>query len=337
MLILDGKKFIPAPFVDEAELEKVVFDNFEDIFGPSSIYVSKALIKTFDGAGTIPDGFSIDLLSEKWFLVEAELSKHSVWSHISPQVTKQIIAALKPDSKKTLSNLFFREIQENENFKEKFKDLGIPDINIFQTINRILEKPPIIAIPIDNISNDLNEWTKTQKYDVRLWIISKYVDFKNPTTVIYGIPDEFKPALDTEEEVVKENEGGMNRYDVSILDLIQGNFLKQGDSLIMNYKPKNGMAKRYEPIINEDGSLTLLNTIFLSPSYAALAAIQDSGSSRSTVNGWTAWKTYAGKTLADLRQEYLNKKQELRLLRAQERAKAMEIEISELETSVKEK
>lgn len=55
MLILDSKKFIPAPFVDEAELEKVVFDNFEDIFGPNSIYISKALIKTFDGSGTIPE------------------------------------------------------------------------------------------------------------------------------------------------------------------------------------------------------------------------------------------------------------------------------------------
>src|SRR5690606_13353155 len=124
------------------------------------------------------------------------------WSHISPQVTKQIIAALKPESKRTLSDLFFKEVQENEDSKEKFRDLGIHDINILQTIHRILEKPPVIAIPIDQISNDLREWTKTQKYDVRLWIISKYVDFKNPKLIIYGIPDEFKPTLDTEEEEV---------------------------------------------------------------------------------------------------------------------------------------
>ena len=65
----------------------------------------KALIKTSDGGGTIPDGFVIDLASRKWYLVEAELIQHSVWSHIAPQVTKQMIASQQTITKKILEDL----------------------------------------------------------------------------------------------------------------------------------------------------------------------------------------------------------------------------------------
>jgi hypothetical protein len=35
--------------------------------------------------------------------------------------------------------------------------------------------------------------------------------------------------------------------------------------------------------------------------------MQDAGSDRKTVNGWTFWKTKDGKTLADLRELYISK------------------------------
>ena len=53
MLIFNGKKFIKSSFNNEAELEKVIVDNYEYLFGPNSIYLSKAKINTADGGGTI--------------------------------------------------------------------------------------------------------------------------------------------------------------------------------------------------------------------------------------------------------------------------------------------
>ena len=61
MLIFNDQKFIKSPFDSEAELEKVVVDNYEYLFGPDSFYLPKTFIKTADGAGTIPDGFAIDI------------------------------------------------------------------------------------------------------------------------------------------------------------------------------------------------------------------------------------------------------------------------------------
>ncbi len=103
MLLSGDKKFIQTPFQNEEELECVVAENYEYIFGPYSFYLPKKLIKTADGSGTIPDGFAVDLENRKWFIVEAELLKHSVWRHIAPQVSKQIIASQQTESRKLLA------------------------------------------------------------------------------------------------------------------------------------------------------------------------------------------------------------------------------------------
>lgn len=310
MLILNDRKFIKSPFDNEAELEQVIIDNYEHIFGPSSIYLPKKKIKTGDGAGTIPDGFAIDLASKKWYLVEAELLHHTVWNHIAPQVSKQVIASLQPYSKKIIQDLAVETYSNDETAKEKFQELDIEELNVRKVIQDILEKEPVIGVPIDNISSDLKEWARTLKYSVKLWVISKFVEFKNSSNVVYEFPEEFKPEIDTEnEDRVDESDQEITRYDVSISDLIEEEFILANQQLIMDYNPRNGEQKRYSALVHDDGSLEVLGQKFSSPSYAALAGIQDAGSDRQTVNGWTSWKTEDGKLIADLREEYLKQKE----------------------------
>lgn len=168
-------------------------------------------------------------------------------------------------------------------------------------------KEPIIGLPIDSISGDLKEWARTLKYNVKLWSISKYVDFNDKASIAYEFPEEFKPVLDTEEEQEKtDNQDELTRYEVSVADLIESEFLSVGQKLKMEYKPRNGSKRKYEAEILEDGSLKLLEQVYSSPSYAALAGIQDAGSDRKTVNGWTSWRTDEGKVLADIREEFLH-------------------------------
>ena len=307
MLILQDRKFIKTPFDNEQELEQVVVNNYEYIFGPTSIYLPKTLIKTGDGTGTIPDGFAIDLSSKKWYLVEAELLHHNVWGHIAPQIAKQVIASLQPISKKTIEDLAVDQYQNDDTTKEKFDDQKIKEIDVRKVLGEILNKEPIIGLPIDAVSGDLKEWARTLRYNVKLWTITKYVDFNDNKSVAYEFPEEFKPILDTEEEQEKEAKTGeLTRYEVSMADLIDKDLLKPGQILLMEYKPRQGNKKRYEAEIQEDGSLKVIDQIFSSPSYAALAGIQDAGSDRKTVNGWTSWKTESGKTLAEIREAFLN-------------------------------
>lgn len=306
MLVFGNTKFVKSPFDNEAELEKVIMKNYEYLFGPNSFYLPKAKIKTADGGGTIPDGFAIDIAQHKWYLVEAELVHHSVWNHIAPQITKQILASQQAITKRTIIDLSVEQYRNDLSTKEKFDELSIAEINVRQVLGDILDTDPVIGVPIDGVTNDLKDWARTLKYKVKLWLVNKFVEFNNPLNVVFEFPEEFKPELDTEEEAEeKSTNRETNRYDVEVMDLISSNLIRPGDKLFMNYKPRNGISKRYEATILSDGSLAVLDQVFGSPSYAALAGINNSGSTRQTVNGWTAWKNIEGKLLSELREEYL--------------------------------
>jgi hypothetical protein len=304
-VIIQGRtKFIAAPFSSEQELEGVVQSNAEYIFGPDSIYLPKSVIRTSDGAGTIPDGFVVDIAARRWFIVEAELAAHSVWNHIAPQVAKQIIAASQPASRRALTELVVNRVKENPTFRERFEEFGVSEIDIRQFLTDIFEGKPVIGIPIDEVGSDLREWAQTLKTEVRLWIVRKLVEFGNPGNVIYEIPEEYRPVLDTSPDS-DDSAQSYKYFDVSIADLIESHLLTPGQTLFMFHKPRGGERKQYEAVVSADGALETLGRQFSAPSYAALACIQSAGSDRETVNGWISWKTQEGQTLSELREQFL--------------------------------
>lgn len=305
MLILEGRRFVLKPFDSEAELERVVVENAEYLFGPASIYFPKSLIATRDGAGTIPDGYVLDLERRVWYIVEAEISRHSVWSHIAPQVAKQIIAASNPVSKQTLTDIAAERVRNDVDLQERFADEGIEVIDIRRVLGEILAKEPIVAMPIDAVKDDLREWANTLRIPVKLWIVRKYVEFGKPENVMYEIPEEFGPVAATAVED-DETQAEKARYDVTVADLIDAGLVTVGQCLLMPYKPRNGSQRTYEGIICDDGSIEVLGKRFSSPSYAAVFGIQDAGSTRKTVNGWTAWRTHDGELLSIFRDRFLN-------------------------------
>jgi len=305
MIIIADRKFVTSSFESEAEIERVVMTNAEFIFGPDSIMLPKSLIKSADGSGTIPDGFAIDFSSRRWFIVEAELSSHSVWTHIAPQVSKQIVAAQQPASRKLLIEIVVNRVREDVSLKNRIEELGIDEIDIRQVLTEIIESPPIVGMPIDHVSSDLREWAQTLRNEVKLWIVRKLVDLRNPDEILYEIPDEFRPVFDTADPTPERN--GIMFYDVSISDLIEARLVAPQSKLTMSYKPRGGEKKIFEATVIDDGDLLVGERSFSAPSYAALHCIQQAGSDRNTVNGWTSWKTLDGKWLADLRTEYLEK------------------------------
>ncbi len=308
MIILDDRKLIDAKFHNEQEIEDLVIANSEHFFGPASILIPKAKIKTTDGFGTIPDGFAVDIASRVWYVVEVELAHHSVWTHIAPQVTKQLLAASRQPTRQLLAEMLVRMVTEDEAVKEKFNDEGIKEINIRKVLSDIFEKPPIIGMPIDSVSNDLREWAETFKNDIKLWIVKKYVQFGAPEIYAYDIPEEYRPVVDTTDRN-NQPKSGIRTYDVSLTDLVNVNLLNEGDELLLSYQPRGGKRQQYVGVISDDGSISVLGQNYSSLSYAALSCIQDAGSDRTTVNGWTSWKTKDGQFLSHLREIYLDIKE----------------------------
>lgn len=303
MLLLARRRFIQAPFANEGELESVVLENYEYIFGPDSILLPKRLIRSPDGAGTIPDAFALDLQQRKWFLVEAELLGHGVWAHIAPQVAKQIVASIQPSTRAILEQALVDLYLSDDSVRVKFDEHSIQQIDVRSVVNNILSQQPVVAIPIDAISRDLRLWAEQQRAEVRLWEIRKLVDFDDQSQIAYEIPEEFMPSVDT----TPGNEGKSKYtvYEVAIADLIAAGLLHAGQELIMRYKPRGGEQRTYQAVLAEDGSISFMNNTYSSPSYAAIRGINDAGSERKTVNGWTSWLLSDGRTLADIRSEFL--------------------------------
>ncbi len=305
MLIAGNKRYINANFNSEAELEAVVQDNAEYIFGPEAFYLAKSLIRTPEGFGTIPDGFVIDLGTRTWYIIEAELAVHSVWSHIAPQVAKQIIAATQPATRRMLTELVIGRIKEDPALKRYFEDAGVHDLDIHRVLSNIFDGQPIVGIPIDRVGADLKEWAQTLKSNVKLWLVRKLVEFGDERNVVYEIPEEYQPTLETSAQPGRAKKEMPFNSEVSMADLIAADLLSIGEKLQLSYKPKGGERRQYEATMLPNGSMSVLGQTFAAPSYAALLCINDAGSDRHTVNGWTSWRTSAGASLAELRTNLL--------------------------------
>lgn len=305
MIRIGDRLFIQTQFDNEKEIEDVVNENAEFLFGPSLVLVPKSKISTGEKVDTIPDGFVIDFSSKQWFIVEAELSAHDVWQHIAKQISKQLTASLQDSTRERLIGLFFNAVNESPLLQEKILNEGIQLIQIHRVISEILKKDPIIGIPIDSVNKDLKDYTRTLRYDVRLWEIKKFVDTMNPKSVLYQFPEEFKPAFESREKV-GDNSSKINQYEIDLRDLMDADFLHQGDVLYLEYTPINGTKHKFESVVLDNGDLNLEGSVFTSPSYAALACIKKAGSNRETVNGWTSWKTKKGIRLSELREQLLS-------------------------------
>ncbi len=89
------------------------------------------------------------------------------------------------------------------------EDEGVFLSEIRGVLGEIFGKSPIIGMPIDSVSNDLWNWSETLKSNVKLCIVKQYVDSENSENIIYEIPEEDHPDVDTAEsgdEPVKNTE-----------------------------------------------------------------------------------------------------------------------------------
>ena len=198
MIIAGSKKLKKVNFENEEELEKVVKDFYENLFGEYSIYLPQRYVITAGGFGSVPDAFVLNFKERSWYIVEIELARHGVWSHIVQQATKHLVAVRNSEIRRKLIDMFMREVKESNDLKRKFAELGIDEIGIREVIEDIIERPVILAIPIDFIPADLKDWASVLKNEVRLIEIEKYVDEKGQE-VLYKFPD-YLPSPPAEEE-----------------------------------------------------------------------------------------------------------------------------------------
>ncbi len=206
MIIYGKSKFVKSPFTTEDELKKMVMENSDYFFGPSSFCISRELIPNKDGFKVFTDGFAVDVASRQWFIVNVTLATHNIWSHIVPQVVKQLVIAGRSTTKQLLIDLIMQQLRKDDNIMKAFNEAGcgkegegVFEDEIRNVLGEIFSKSPSIGMPIDSISNDVWDWVETLKTNVKLSIVKQYIEIGNPDNIIYEIPEEYHPGLDIAE------------------------------------------------------------------------------------------------------------------------------------------
>jgi hypothetical protein len=293
LLTKEYKTYLKVSFSNEEEIENVILDNVQLLFGDYICLLPKARLITVGGKGTIPDGVLINFQSMEWFIIEVERGIHGTWDHIAPQISKQLTAIANETAKAKIITQALGEIQENKELKDLLAEIGIEEIHVHGKLQSILSKPPIIALPIDIIPDDLEEWADTLRNEIRIWTVEKYINDNND--VIYSIPD-IESEDDLSQEGNNQEKGSGPKKTADLLKkLIAKGLLQVDQQVYFDYGPKGKSKTHFEGKIKLDG-IEIDEKVY-SPSIAALKCIQTISKYRKSANGWKVWKTLDGALL----------------------------------------
>jgi hypothetical protein len=289
LLTKENHSYVKVAFSSEEEIEKVILEHIGLLFGDYSCLLGKAKLQTIGGRGSIPDGVLINFESKNWFIIEVERGVHGTWQHIAPQISRQLTAITNEESKAKLISQALDVISQQKDLRDLLSEIDIPEMRIHRELDTILSKQPILALPIDEIPDDLEDYLGTLKIDFKIWVIEKYIDEQNK--IIYSIPA-FNEARGGSGETKVDTPDSQARQGSLMNRVVRAGILRDGDSVYMDYGPKGKAKKHFQGIIRENG-IEVDGKVY-SPSIAALRCIQTVSSSRNSANGWVVWKTEDG-------------------------------------------
>jgi hypothetical protein len=170
----DGIRYYPHDYEDEQELQNLVENNIEKIFGQNAVFFKGSRIgvpRGQRGAKGIPDGFVLLVDKKEWLIVEVELSSHPVYGHVVEQVGRFSQAWKEGSSKKDLVNRFFESYTSSKIIQYKFEQCGI-EKEVFRFISELINSEPKVVIIIDKTTPDLELVKSVLSFDTN-WLTFK--------------------------------------------------------------------------------------------------------------------------------------------------------------------
>ena len=199
VLFNDGTRYTEKNYKKEVEIEDLLVKNSKILFGDNSIYIdAKKKIDNSAFGGVIPDGFLLDLSDIKnpeFYIVEAELSKHSFFNHIFPQVTKFFAFFKNQESQGKLIEKLYKIFNEDLDLKKELKS-KIGSQEVFKFFKDTIENSQNILIVIDNEKKEFPEiiqtYVDTWGKMVKIAILKQYITSTNIEETILSMTPDFE-------------------------------------------------------------------------------------------------------------------------------------------------
>ncbi|HEU4386934.1 MAG TPA: DUF5655 domain-containing protein [Blastocatellia bacterium] len=196
ILFLNGRKLTEYTYATEEEFEKEIVMNSKKFFGSNSVYVdAKKKIESRALGGVVPDGFLFDLSDKEnpeFYLVEVELSKHSFYNHIFPQITKFFAFFRNKKSQGELVEKLFSIVSSDNVLRQEFKKF-LGEREIYKFIKDVLDNSQNILLIIDGEKNELPEivetYTDTWGKLVKILVLKR---FSKDGDLVYSMTPDFQ-------------------------------------------------------------------------------------------------------------------------------------------------
>jgi len=310
MLLIDGVRYeewIPQGPRAEDELEQMVKEHAQDIFGEQSIYLDrKQKLKSLSGIGSIPDGYVIILGdAPHWHIVEVELSSHPLHEHVVSQVGKFIGGISNPNTQRGIVNAIDAEIRGDDFLALKLRK-AIESTEIYRFLADLISKQPILTIIIEKDTPELREALSILRYPQ-----IKVVEFQTFTRegaglavhahlfqpIYPSVPYTLPPTVSTWGEVVKAGK-------VTFQELINAGLLRDGQVLYF-YHTRAFTDERAQVVVSSNQLKYASDGRIYSKSELAKKLLIKHGFKHDEhgVAGPKYWKTEDGKLLRDLEEE----------------------------------
>lgn len=307
MLLIDSVKYeLWTPLIED-ELEQMVMEHAQDIFGDNSIYFDKKQkLKSLAGVGSIPDGLVIVFGSvPQWHIVEVELSSHPLHDHIVAQVGRFISGISNPNIQRAIVNAMDKEIAKDDFIKLRLRKV-IEPAEIYRFLTDLISKQPILTIIIEKDTEELREALNTLRYPQ-----IKVVEFQTFNRAGVGLPVHAHLFEPLNKPVIQlptipkasptDTIRGLKRGKrVTVRDLLDSGYMRASQTIYGWYKGKRYDANILPP--TGEIELTYNGSIYDSLSAAGKSIVGHA------IDGWIWWHTTRANgtecLLDELRKEY---------------------------------
>lgn len=188
-LIVNKTTYTQVPYDDENEIEQVVVNNSELIFGNNTVYfdLKKGIRAHKEGVLTIPDGYLISFngARPKLFVVENELASHDVYEHIGMHFLKYN-SSFSEGSKTQVKNYLLEYVKENNETNKKIYALikGTKFDNPSELLDYVIfENDYGFIVVIDEITEELNLVLKS--FTPEIIELKKFTDKESNKIYLY--------------------------------------------------------------------------------------------------------------------------------------------------------
>jgi hypothetical protein len=124
-IIGNCKRYTQFEYATEKDFEEEIVASSRVLFGKNTIYINaKKKVDSKSLGGAVPDGFFFDftdLTDPQFYVVEVELSGHSFYNHIFPQITKFFAFFRNTKLQKSLVDKIFSVINTDDTLRNEFK------------------------------------------------------------------------------------------------------------------------------------------------------------------------------------------------------------------------